>query len=206
MHLVHLAGTCAQPLGTELGSAWSRAATPSRLQSQVLLAGGFSGGQQFTADYLWAALDFIMPEFSINLGLREDRDGDFWFSEFKKDCAPDSALRVPETYLHCALMPFILLWLVLQQALILAFYYSENKTKVPQTTLERSRVCYRHSGLWGRWKGQAESLHSCGEGTGSTQSLFWQRRGQSLLRLPPTGTGHIEGTIRTDICVFHNSW
>ena len=49
----------------------------------MLLAGGFSGGQQFTADYLWAAPDFIMPEFSINLGLREDRDGDFWFSEFK---------------------------------------------------------------------------------------------------------------------------
>lgn len=93
-----------------------------------------------------------MPEFSINLGLREDRDGDFWFSEFKKDCAPDGALRVPETYLRCALMPFILLRLVLQQALILAFYYSENKTKVPQTTLERSRVCYRRSGLWGRWE------------------------------------------------------
>lgn len=137
MRLAHLVGTCAQPLGTELGSVWSMAATPSRLQGQVLLAGGFSGSQQFIADYLWAAPDFIMPEFSIKLGLREDRDGDFWFSGFKKDCAPDGAFWVPETYLRCALMPFILLWLVLQQALILAFYYSENKNKSsPDNTRE----------------------------------------------------------------------
>lgn len=34
-------------------------------------------------------------------------------------------------------MPFILLWLVLQQALVLAFYYSENKNKSsPDNTRE----------------------------------------------------------------------
>lgn len=79
---------------------------------------------------------------------------------------------ITNTYLRCALVPFILLWLVLKQALILAFYYSENKTKTfSQTTLERSLMCIINIHACETVQnGEAKSLHSCTEGTGSTQS------------------------------------
>lgn len=42
MHRVQLAGTCAQPLGTEQGSAWGAAAMPSQLRREVPQADSFS--------------------------------------------------------------------------------------------------------------------------------------------------------------------
>lgn len=207
MRLAHLVGTCAQPLGTELGSVWSRAATPSQLQGQVLLAGGFSGSQQFTADYLWAAPDFIMPEFSIKLGLREDRDGYFWFSGFKKRLCPRWCFLSPWDISALCLDAFHFITVSTPTSTnISLLLLREQKQKFPRQHSRDLGCVTNVQACEALGKGQAESLHSCREGTGSTQSLFWQRRGQSLLRLPPTGTGHTEGTIRTDICVFHNSW
>lgn len=205
MSRVHPAGTCAQLLGTELSSAWSGAATPSRLQSQVLLAGGFSGGQQFTADYLWAAPDFIVPEFSIKLGLRQGR----WLLVFwiQKRLCPRQCYLSPWDISALCLDAFHFIMVSTPTSTnISLLLLREQKQKFPRQHSRDLGCVTNVQACEAVGKGQAESLHSCREGTGCTQSLFWQRRGQSLLRLPPTGTGHIEGTIRTDICVFHNSW
>lgn len=45
----------------------------------------------------------------------------FCFPDLKQTMSQIALFSVMDTYLRCALMPLILLWLVLKQALILAF-------------------------------------------------------------------------------------
>lgn len=134
----------------------------------------------------------------------------FCFLDSKRTVSQISLFRITNTYLRCALVPLIALWLVFKQALILAFYYSKNKQKhFFQTTLKRDLWCALLTFIPLRpflmVRPISQFMHR--RTWLNTESLFWQRKGQGTpLRLPPTGTSYNEWTIRTDICVFHNSW
>lgn len=198
---------CFQSPGTKQGSSWrgsSHTVCTVRVTSVPKRNVNLSVDNSLPSPLYGLFHILLWFNFSLNWGYEK------MFSAFRKKTVYHTLIFwITNTYLRCALIPLIVLWLVLRQALILAFYYSKNKARpISQTTLERSLMCIINIHACEPIpNGAAKSLHSCTEGTGSTESLFWRRKRQSNpRRFLRTGTGYTEWTIRTDICVFHNSW